>query len=51
MRVSNNEETNLYEHSNGSIELNTHNTNDDVRNHLMSYDVHIVESNFHDVRD
>ena len=45
-----NEETSLYEHSNESIEINTLNTNDEMRNHLMSYDVLILEPNFHDVR-
>ena len=44
-----NEETSLYEHSNESIEINTLNTNDEMRNHLLSYDVLILESNFHDV--
>ena len=40
-----NEETSLYEQSNESIELNTLNTNDEMRNHLMSYDVLILEAN------
>ena len=44
-----NEETNLYEHSNESMEINTLNTNDEMRNHLLSYDVLILEANFHDV--
>ena len=44
-----NEQTNLYEHSNESIEINTLNTNDEMRNHLLSYDVLILEDNFHDV--
>ena len=44
-----NEETSLYEHSNESIEINTLNTNDEMRNHLLSYDVLILEANFHDV--
>ena len=44
-----NEETNLYEHSNESIEINTLNTNDEMRNHLLSYDVLILEANFLDV--
>ena len=39
----------VYEHSNGSIENNTLNTNDDMRNHLLSYDVLILEANFHNV--
>ena len=44
-----NEETSLYEHSNESIEINTINTNDEIRNHLLSYDVLILEANFYDV--
>ena len=44
-----NEETSLYEHSNESIEINTLNTNDEKRNHLLSYDVLILEAIFHDV--
>ena len=44
-----NEETGLYEHSNESIEINTLNPNDEMRNHLLSYDVLILEANFHDV--
>ena len=47
--VFDNEETSLYEHSNESIELNILNTNDDMRNHLMSYDVLILEASFHEV--
>ena len=39
-----------YEHSNESIEINTLNTNDEMRNHLLSYDVLILEVNLHDVR-
>ena len=39
----------LYEHSNESIEMNTLNTNDDMRNHLLSYDVLILEAKFHDI--
>ena len=45
-----NVETSLYEHSNESIEINTLNTNDEMRNHLINYDVLILEYNFHDVR-
>ena len=45
-----NEETKLYEHSNESMEINTLNTNDEMRNHLLIYDVLILEANFHDVR-
>ena len=36
-------------HSNESIEINTLNTNDDMRNHLLRYDVLILEANFQDV--
>ena len=43
------EETSLYEHSNESIETSTLNTNNEMRNHLLSYDVLILEVNFHDV--
>jgi len=41
----------MYEYSKESIELNTLNTNDEMRNHLVSYDVLIVEASFHDVLD
>ena len=44
-----NEEMSLSEHSNESIEFNTLNTNDDMRNHLLSYDLVILEPNFRDV--
>ena len=44
-----NEETSLYEHSNESIEFNTLNNNYEIRNHLISYAVLILEANFHDV--
>ena len=44
-----NEETSLYEHSNESIEISSLNTNDEMRNHLLSYDVLILEYSFHDV--
>ena len=43
------EESSLYEHSNESIEINTLNTNDEMRNHLLSYDVLILEAIFHDI--
>ena len=49
MRAKVNEETSLYEHSNKSIEIDTLNTNDEMRNHLLRYDVLILEVNFHDV--
>ena len=42
-----NEETSLYEHSNESIEINTLNTSDEMRNHVLSYDILIVEVIFH----
>ena len=41
--------TSLYEHSNESIEINTLYTNDEIRNHVLSYDVLILEDNIHDV--
>ena len=44
-----NEETSIYEHSNESIKINTLNNNDEMINHLLSYDVLILEANFHDV--
>ena len=44
-----NEETSLYEHSNESIEINTLNSNDEMRNQLLSYDVLILEANFYDI--
>ena len=43
-----NEETSLYENTKESIEINTLNTNDEIRNHLLIYDVLILEDNFHD---
>ena len=49
MRVYDNEETSLYEHSNESIEFNTLNTNDEIRNYLISCSALILEANFHDV--
>ena len=44
-----NEETTLYEHSNKSNEISTLNNNDEMRNHLLSYDVLILEVSFHGV--
>ena len=44
-----NEETSLHEHSDESIGINTLNTTDEMRNHLLSYDVLILEDNFRDV--
>ena len=43
-------ETSLYENANESNEINTLNTNDEMRNHLLSYDVLILEASFNDVR-
>ena len=48
-RVYDNKETYLYEHSNEGIEQNTLNTNDEMRYHLMSYIILILEVNFQDV--
>ena len=45
-----NKETSLYEHSKESIEINTLNTNDDMKKNILSYDVLILEASFHDVR-
>ena len=42
-----NEETSLYAHSHESIEINTLNTNDEMTNHLLSYDVLILEASFY----
>ena len=42
MRV--NEETCLYEHSNKSTEIDTHNTNDEMRNHILIYDPHTMQT-------
>ena len=44
-----NEEISLYEHSNQSIEINKVNTDDEMRNHLLIYDVLILEANFYDI--
>ena len=44
-----NEETSLYQHSNESIDINTLNTNDEMINHLLRYDILILEVSFHDV--
>ena len=44
-----NEETSLYEHSNVNIDINTLNTNDVIRNHLLSYDILILEASLHNV--
>ena len=44
-----NEENYLNEHSNESIKINTLNTNDEMINNLLIYDVLILESSFHDV--
>ena len=44
-----NEETSLYEHYNENIEINTLNTNDKMRNHILRYDVLKLEASFYDV--
>ena len=44
-----NEETSLYEHFNESIEINTLNTYDEIKNNLLSYDVLKLEANIHDI--
>ena len=44
-----NREASLYEHSNKSTKINTLYTNDDMRNHLLSYDVLMLQASFHDV--
>ena len=44
-----NEKPSLYEHSNESIEINTLNTNYVMANNILSYEVLILEANFHDV--
>ena len=44
-----NKESSLYEHFNESIEITTLNTNNDIRNNLLRYDVLIQEASFHDV--
>ena len=44
-----NKETILYEHYHESIEINTLNINYKMRNHLLRYDVLILEAYFHDV--
>ena len=49
MRCKVNEETSFHEHLNEIIEINTLNTNDEMRNKLLSYDVLILEASFHDV--
>ena len=49
MWVWDNKETSLYEYSNKNIEFKTLNTNDEMRNHLLSYDVLILEVDFYDV--
>ena len=40
-----NEETSLYAHSNENIEIITLITNDEMRNHVFSYDFLILEAN------
>ena len=43
------DETSLHEHFSERIEINTLNTNYEMRNHLLSYDVLILEEKFHDL--
>ena len=43
-----NEETNLNEHSNESIECILH-INDEMRNHLIYYDILMLEANLYNV--
>ena len=49
MRVQDNEEISLYDYSIESIEFNTLNANEEMINHVMIYDVIILEAIFHDV--
>ena len=44
-----NEETRLYEHSDKSFENNTLNTNDELRNNLLSYNILILDDSSHNV--
>ena len=44
-----NEQTSLYEHSIERFEIHTLNTNDEMINHLLRYDILILEVSFHDV--
>ena len=44
-----NEETSFNKHSYESIEMNTLNNNDEIRNNILIYDLLILEANFHDV--
>ena len=41
--------TTLYEQSNESIQINTLNTDDEMRNHLMKNDSLMLEASFHDI--
>ena len=43
-----NEEASLYENSKENIEINTLNTNVDMRNNLLSYNILILEANVND---
>ena len=44
-----NEEKSLNEHANGSTEISTLNTNDEMWNRLLRYDVIILEASYHDL--
>ena len=44
-----NEQNSLCEHSIESITINTLNTNYEMTNHLLTYDVLILEANFHNI--
>ena len=44
-----NEETSLYEYSKESIEINTLNTNDEMRHNPLRYNILILEASLHNV--
>ena len=44
-----NEKISHYEHSTESIDINTLNTNDEMRKHWLIYDILILEASFYDV--
>ena len=44
-----NEATTLCEHFNESVEINTLNTHYEMINHLLRYDILILEAIFHDI--
>ena len=43
------EDNSMYEHSNKSIEFNTLTTHDDMRHHLLNYNVLIIEPSINDL--